>query len=60
MNSFDKRIAALETRLLTNECNCHMNYKVVFDPAPDPEATNCPVHGVVSNVIRITFVDPKP
>jgi hypothetical protein len=60
MASFDRRIAVLETRLLTSECNCSINYKIVFESDPDPEPTNCPVHGPVSNVIRITFVGPEP
>jgi hypothetical protein len=60
MASFDKRIAMLEARLVPSECNCLMNWKRVFDSEPDPEPTNCPVHGPVLNVIRITFVAPEP
>ncbi len=60
MPNLDKRIAVLEKLADPSECNCRVIYKVVIDPAPDPEPTNCPVHGPVSNVIRMVFVAPTP
>jgi hypothetical protein len=59
MTSFDKRMAALEARLVPTDCNCLAHRKVVFDPDPDPEPTSCPVHGKVSRFIRVIFVPPK-
>jgi hypothetical protein len=59
MTSLDKRITALEARLVPTDCNCLAYRNVVFGQDSDPEPTSCPVHGKASRFIRVIFVPPK-